>query len=183
MRRRLLQRRGVEELQVVKDGRATRSQPAKDGDLMTTRELRHSQWAGYFDELSRTHRGTRASIETIGKDFGIFSNAINLPFMGITIERGGAERGDRSGARVIEVLLGGPSGPHVTHTIPAPSHVRVCEGDDPLAAVIQIEAAEGWTTLVYIGHGAQALAPGFIADDLIVASRVLSEAAAARTVR
>jgi Family of unknown function (DUF5335) len=134
---------------------------------MTTRKLRHSEWAGYFDELSRTHRGTRASIETIGQDFGVLSNAMNLPFIGVTSERGGGERGEQRGARVIEVLLGGPTGPRVTHTIPGPSHVRVCEGDDPLAAVVQIEAAGGWTTLVYIGQGAQALAPGFISDELI----------------
>jgi hypothetical protein len=140
---------------------------------MKTRELRHSEWADYLDRFSRTHRGTRASVETIGRDVGVLANAVNLPFMGITIERGGAERGDRSGARVIEVLLGGPSEPHVTHTIATPTHVSCREGNDPLSAVIQIEAAGGLTTLVYVGVGAEALAPGFVAEDLVIAKRAV----------
>jgi hypothetical protein len=139
---------------------------------MKTRELRHAQWPEYFDELSRTHRGLRASVETIGRDIGVLANAVNLPFMGITIEPSGRERGLASGSRVIEVLLGGPSVPHVTHVIPAADHVRVAEDSDPLAAVIQIQAAGGLTTLVYVGHGAQALAPAFISDDLRLAYRV-----------
>ena len=146
---------------------------------MKTRKLRHSEWAGYFDELSRTHRGTRASVETIGKEVGVLANAVNLPFIGITIERGGVERGQPGGPRVIEVLLGGPGEPLVTHTISFPAQVSYLEGVDPLSVVIQIEAAGGLTTLVYVGVGAAALAPEFLSDDLIRASRVVQADGAA----
>ena len=137
---------------------------------MGTRELRKDQWVDYFDSFSRTHRGTRASVETIGKELGVLSNAMALPFMGITFE-------PATEPPAIEVLVGGPNAPHVSHTIAAPTRVHVREGNDRRTAVIQIESA-GCTTLIYVGRGAQALAPGFISDELIRASRVVSPAAA-----
>lgn len=135
---------------------------------MTSRELRVAEWASYFDAMSRTHRGTRASVETISREVGVLANATNLPFMGITYEREGA-----AADGVVEVLLGGPSDAHVSHTVAHPTAVRVCEGADRLSAVVQVESLGGPTTLVYVGVGADALAPGFVSDDLILASKVV----------
>ena len=113
---------------------------------MNTREIAHDQWAPFLDEFSQAHRGEAVEVRVMGRDVGDQAEAMALPLLGIT-DDAKASDGER-----IEVIAGdtlaGHNGPHLSHAIVHPIHVRIAERDDGTPVAVQIEGEDGTSTLV-----------------------------------
>jgi len=127
---------------------------------MKTREVDESHWGAALDQFSRIHRGQPVTVQSAGNDFGVQTNARNLPLLGITAER----RGD--GTQEIQVMVGASPDNLVTHVIGHPRSVRVAEWNDAVSGAVQIFAEDGTFTLVEAGPAGQTLAPGYVVDDI-----------------
>lgn len=106
------------------------------------REIPRDEWIEFFDGFSRQHEGWLAAVEVFGADIGAQVEARELPFAGITAEFKG------SGENMISLLLGEEAEDHVTHTISRPTHVRLEQTAEGANAALQIESADGTTTLL-----------------------------------
>jgi hypothetical protein len=102
---------------------------------MATQEIPHHVWADFFDRFSRQHQGWLVSLEAIGLESSRRVLAREVPLLEIAAEVQ-ADRGDR-----IEVALGARAGKHVTHTIPAATHVRLHETEEGAHEGVDIESA------------------------------------------
>ena len=102
---------------------------------METREIPQESWIEFFNGFSKSHQGWIARVEVLG-NLGAQVEADALPLEGISADHGG---------RDIAITLG-PSEHPVEHFVERPSAVRVEE--DAKAAAVQIETAEGVTTIV-----------------------------------
>ena len=133
---------------------------------MKTREIDKSQWGAALDQFSRIHRGQAVSVQSAGSDFGVQTNARNLPLLGITAEH----RSD--GSQEIQVMVGESPDMLLTHVIGHPRRVQVAEWNDAVSAAIQIFAEDGTFTLVEAGPSRQTLPPGYIVDDIEITGAV-----------
>ena len=131
---------------------------------MKTREIDKSEWATAFDEFSRLHRGQAVAVRSAGNEFGVQTNAQNLPLLGITAER----RAD--GTHEIQVMAGEPPDRLITHVIGHPRRVQVAEWNDSVSGAVQIFAEDGTFTLVEAGPARETLPPGYVVDDIQMAA-------------
>jgi hypothetical protein len=107
-----------------------------------TREVPRHDWIEFLDSFSRQHRGWLVTIEVLGRDIGAQIESRDQPLTGISADL----RGSTDDA--ISVFVGTGSGDHVAHIVRSPSHVRVKETSEGAHEALQIEAANGETTLV-----------------------------------
>ena len=128
--------------------------------LVKAREVEVSEWRPFFDRFSRAHQGQRISVESAGRDFGVQTNARNLPLVGITAEPKAA------GPPEIQVVVGESPGASVTHVIARPAKVSIAEWNDFVSAAVRIEADDGLVTLLQAGPPEQTLPAGCILDDI-----------------
>lgn len=109
---------------------------------MNTREIPRLEWAAYLDSFSRQHLDDPVTVEILSLELGAQLHVINRPLEGIATE----VRGDAS---TITISAGSKNDDHVTHVIADAVVLRVAStfwGDD---SVIEIEAADASTTLIY----------------------------------
>jgi Family of unknown function (DUF5335) len=106
------------------------------------REIPRDEWVGFLDSFSRQHEGWLVTVEVLALGIGAQVEAQELPLQGITAELKG---GDED---TISVILGREPAGHVTHSIPAPTHVRIEQTEDGADMTLQIESGDGVTTLV-----------------------------------
>jgi hypothetical protein len=114
---------------------------------METRDIHEDQWIEFFDRFNRDHVGWPVTIEVLDRRSGPQNVAENLPLQGISF--------DKKGSRpcVVQISVGDPSGLHVNHVIDLPLHIR--EADEADGSLdLQIEPAQGPTTLVHLRRGA-----------------------------
>lgn len=111
---------------------------------MITREITAQEWRPFFDVFSKQHPGTTATVEVIGSDVGAQEEARKLPFVGISLDAKGSERGS------ITVMLGTEPDDHVEHLIEHPVHVWLLTGDDGESDALEIEAADSTKTIVQL---------------------------------
>jgi hypothetical protein len=128
--------------------------------LVKAREVEMSEWRPFFDRFSRAHQGQRISVESAGRDFGVQTNARNLPLIGVTAEPKVA------GPPEIQVVVGESPGASVTHVIPRPAKVSIAEWNDFVSVAVRIEADDGLVTLLQAGPSEQTLPAGCILDDI-----------------
>ena len=109
---------------------------------MATEEIPQDHWAQFFDDFSQEHTNWQTSVELMGREIGDQPRADNAPLQGISFDQFGSEAGD------IEVALGDTADDFQIHRIEHPTHVRLTETQNGAELDLQIESAEGTTTLV-----------------------------------
>jgi hypothetical protein len=109
--------------------------------MSTTKEIPRAEWSAFFDSFSRRHEGWRVTVEVIGADIGAQEEARELALEGITAEL-------KNGESTIEIMIGREPEDHITHTITAPTHVRVKQTATGADEALEIEAEGGVRTLV-----------------------------------
>ena len=82
---------------------------------MSTREVTRNEWTNFFDVFSKQHEGWIASLEVLGDEVGAQTEAVELPFEGISV----AEDEPQS----LIINLRGTADDHVSHTIERPQHI------------------------------------------------------------
>jgi hypothetical protein len=128
---------------------------------VTVQEIPAGRWHETLEQFSRAHRGQAARVETAGATAALAPDAEGLPLIGLAEDRSGGA--DES----IRIMLGVPSGGHVSHAVRQPRHVRVAEWNDGYSGLLEIEAADGSRTSVQVGPAEQTLPPGMITDGLL----------------
>ena len=118
--------------------------------MADTDELPRERWRTYFDELSRGLATTKATVEIEGADLGAQVQAEDLVLGGISYD-------DRDDVLVIGLSPGGPT-ESLEHLISNPQRISVEPSGAIVPSTIEIEDAEGETTLVRL-QAAPALPP------------------------
>ena len=111
---------------------------------METREIIRNQWQPFMEDFNRQHQGEIAAIQVIGEEIGAQYAAESLPFVGITSEDTGSEKG------TLAILLGTEPNDHVEHRISAPTHLWVTSTRDRVKDTLEIEAADGTKTILQV---------------------------------
>jgi hypothetical protein len=106
---------------------------------MRTSEIVQGEWKAFFDSFSRRHAGWLVRLDVLGSEVGAQHEVVDSPLMGIT--------SDVPGQRTVHVHVGRGT-EHVTHTINDVANVRLEQSDEGADAALQIESADGTTTLL-----------------------------------
>jgi hypothetical protein len=109
---------------------------------MPTQEITRDEWATFFDGFSLQHQEWLVTVEALGAEIGAQVEARELPLQGVTADL----KGD--GKDSISIMVGKSPEEHVTHTINAPTHVRLKKNEEGADEALEIESASGITTLV-----------------------------------
>lgn len=109
---------------------------------MPTQEISREAWTEFFHGFSSAHQGWLATIEVFGSEFGAQVEVRELPFEGITADLRNADKDS------ISLMVGRTPDEHMTHTIMAPTHVRLDQTEEGANEALQIESAAETTTLV-----------------------------------
>jgi hypothetical protein len=108
--------------------------------MADTEELQRDGWRVYFDDLSRALGTTQATVEIEGPDLGAQVQAEGLVLSGISYD-------NRDDVLVVGLSPGGPA-ESLEHLISSPQRIWVESSESILPSTIEIEDAEGQTTLV-----------------------------------
>jgi hypothetical protein len=93
---------------------------------MSTREVIRNEWASFFDTFNKQHEGWLASLEIFGEEIGAQTEAVELPFEGISFDTE-----DKPESLIIS--FGKTTSDHVSHTVEQPRRVwlrQTAEGAD-----------------------------------------------------
>jgi hypothetical protein len=108
---------------------------------MPTREIKRTEWVGFFDSFSNMHRGWLVTLEIMDPEIGDQTEARDLPFYGITAELS-EHRPDQ-----IEIAVGGQSDRHVSGTVVNPREVWLKSSNEGADEALEIKG-ESKTVLV-----------------------------------
>ena len=111
---------------------------------MTTDEIPRERWADYFNGLSAQYQGWATTVQVLGQDIGDQRAADGLPLQGLSFERFGSQAGD------LLVEMGDAGTPYLTHRIDQPRRVRVASIAPGAETDIELESADGLTTIVQL---------------------------------
>lgn len=109
---------------------------------MPTSDIPRENWEDFFRRFNNAHQGWLATVEVLGTDIGAQTEARELPFEGIATDI------REPGSDSIEVMVGEDPDSHVAHTITAPTHIRLDQGENGEHEALEIEAEGEPTTLV-----------------------------------
>ena len=112
---------------------------------MRTREIPRAQWSRFFDDFSKQHAGWIVTLEVLGADLGDQEEVTGLPLVGIS-----ADLKDRENR--IDIMVGGRPEAHVTHIINSPKRVWLRQPEAEPHEAVEVESADGTTTLVRFHH-------------------------------
>jgi hypothetical protein len=107
---------------------------------METQEITRDEWEHFLDEFSKLHQGEKATVQVIDAEEGVQTEAQSLPFVGISAEVKGSEKGG------IIVMLGTERDDHVEHQIRNVSHLWEKTSGDAL----EIETTDGTKTILQL---------------------------------
>ncbi len=108
---------------------------------MATQEIRRDDWVSFFDSFSRQHAGWLVTVEVSRLDIGAQTEARELPLDGISADLKGP------GSDKIAVVVRTRHG-DLTHTMTEPLKVRLQETEQHAHQALQIESADGTSTIV-----------------------------------
>jgi hypothetical protein len=112
---------------------------------MRTQEIPTYEWVSFLNQFTQRHAGEPATIEVMRRDVGVQKEADALPLVGVSVDATGDDR------EQIEVIAGTGESPdqgHVMHAIRQPSRLWLACGDDGAEQALEIESADGSSTLV-----------------------------------
>jgi hypothetical protein len=107
---------------------------------MQTQEIARSEWEHFLDEFSKLHQGERATVQVIGEEDGVQTEAESLPFVGISAEVKGSEKG------AIVVMLGTEADDHVEHEVRNASRLW----QKPSGDALEIDSTDGTKTILLL---------------------------------
>ena len=125
---------------------------------MPTQEIPSYEWARFFDEFSRLHRGWLVTVELLGPEIGDQVQARNLPLDGITVDP------NEVGEDQITIIAGNRSDSRISHTITAPSRVWIKQSDEGADEAVEIEAFDGATLLRFRSTALPETVDGVLAE-------------------
>lgn len=108
---------------------------------MKTIEIPRNAWPETFKEFSAMHQGWLISVDVLAPTIGAQPQVHDLPLVGVTAE-------PRNGAGTITISAATSSVGQITHTIHSPTKVWIERTDGGADAALQIESADGPTTIV-----------------------------------
>lgn len=121
---------------------------------MRTREIPHDRWPHFLGDFTELHQGEHVSVETIHQ--GVESRLCDLPLVGIV----GADP-KAPGGGWIDVIAGDSPATQATHSIPCPSRVVIAEEEDGRCVALQIDSADGLTTMIRSEPPLEGMPAGF----------------------
>jgi hypothetical protein len=115
---------------------------------MQTVEVQPRRWSRALEDFSATHEGWLVSVDILAPTLGAQHEVTNLPLLGVVAE-------PHSDGAVITISAAGRDGEQITHVIHAPTSVRIERTNDGIDAAMQIESAEGVTTILRLKTAAR----------------------------
>jgi hypothetical protein len=109
---------------------------------MPTREIPRKEWVEFFNNFSRNHKGWTVNMEVFGTEIGAQLEAHEMPLEGVIADL------KVTGRDQIAILIEESPQKHLVHSINHPEHVRVEKEESNSEMVIQIQAEDGFTTLL-----------------------------------
>lgn len=108
---------------------------------MHTVEVPFEEWSRTLDSFSTMHEGWIVSLELHSPALGAQPEIRDLPLLGVTAETD-------TPSPAITIAAARSVAEHVTHTIHAPTRVRIERTEDDADVALQIESADGTTSLL-----------------------------------
>lgn len=125
---------------------------------MPTQEIPSYEWARFFDEFSRRHRGWLVTIEILGLDIGDQVQARNLPLEGITVDP------NEVGEDQITIIAGDRPDARISRTIAAPSRVWIKQTDEGADEALEIESFNGAVLVRFRSAALPEMVDGILAE-------------------
>jgi hypothetical protein len=111
---------------------------------METKEIARDQWLPFLNQFSKSHQGEIADVEIIGDAVGVQHESRGMPFVGISADDAGSEKG------AIAVMLGTEPENHVEHIIAGVTRLWAKSGAGDSSDALEIEAGDGTKTIVQL---------------------------------
>jgi len=108
---------------------------------MQTVEIEPGRWSQALEEFSAVHEGWLVSMDILAPTLGAQREVHDLPLVGVVAE-------PRTGGGTITISAAKPETGQITHTIHAPTRVRIERTNEGADVAMQIESAEGTTTIL-----------------------------------
>lgn len=108
---------------------------------MQTVEIRPARWPQALEEFSALHEGWLVSVDILAPAIGAQPEVHDLPLTGVVAER--QKTGD-----TITISAARSGAGQITHTIHSPTRVWIERTHDGTDVAMQIESAEGTTTIL-----------------------------------
>jgi hypothetical protein len=108
---------------------------------MQTVEIQPARWPQALAEFSALHEGWLISVDILDPAIGAQTEVRDLPLTGVVAER--QKAGD-----TITIAAANPDAGQITHTIHSPTRVWIERTNDGADVAMQIESAEGTTTIL-----------------------------------
>jgi hypothetical protein len=108
---------------------------------MQTVEVQPARWSQALAEFSAIHEGRPVSVDILAPAIGAQPEVRALPLVGIVAEPG-------AGGGLITISASKKEAGQITHTIHSPTRVWIERTNEGVDAAMQIESAEGTTTIV-----------------------------------
>ena len=124
-----------------------------------TKEFQKAEWKDLFDSLSRDLFDWETTVHLLHPDTGAQILSEKLPFNGLTLDEHG-------GKRTIELLVGAGAEGHQTHNIVEPTKVAWAKRGRGPAGTLDIEGADGTTTLITFMHPRRFLVD-YVSTDIV----------------
>lgn len=109
--------------------------------MMQTVEIQPARWPQALAEFSALHEGWLISVDILAPAIGAQPELHDLPLTGVVAER--QKTGD-----TITISASKSGAGQITHTIHSPTRVWIERTHDGADAAMQIESAEGTTTIL-----------------------------------
>ncbi len=113
---------------------------------MATQEIPRDQWKDFCDTFSQIHQGWLADVQVTGAGQNRHFEAKGLPFRGVTYETKG------TGKDEVSIFMDQSPKENLTHTIGAPSHIRLQQADNGIDQGIEVDAKDGTKAIVRFQH-------------------------------
>lgn len=111
---------------------------------METQEITRDKWQPFLDRFSKEHQGYVASIQVIEDETGVQMAAESLPFVGISAEDQGSEKGS------IIIMLGTEANDHIEHMVNDVGHLWQKTAGATSGDALEIEATDGAKTILQL---------------------------------
>ena len=108
---------------------------------MQTVNIPRDAWPQALDQFSAVHEGWLVSVDILASTLGAQPEVHDLPLVGVVAE-------PHEGGGTISISAARSGFDQITHTIHAPTAVWIERTDEGADAALQIESAEGATTIV-----------------------------------
>jgi hypothetical protein len=108
---------------------------------MSTTEVTRNEWSSFFETFSKQHEGWLATLEVFGDEVGAQTEAVELPFEGISLNS------DEEPESVV-INLGGTPDDHISHMIEHPRQVWLRQTAEGTNQAIEIEEEDHQKTLL-----------------------------------